>query len=89
MCKQTINAALDYLHISWDFTIIKETKTSSPLIYVYVYVDIYKYMKETDSIWWYNHNRHTTKEKYDNKVKGLNFWFDDNKMSYKCIMSIT
>ena len=36
--------------------------------------DIY----ETDSVWWYNQLRHTTKEKYDNNGKSWYFWFDDD-----------
>ena len=36
----------------------------------------------TDRIWWYNHFRHTTNEKYDDSEKG---WYiqndDNNKMS--------
>ena len=46
-------------------------------------------MNETDSSWWYNHLRHTTAEKYDNKGKGWYFRFDDYKMSYKYILLIT
>ena len=48
------------------------------------------YIYETDSIWWYNHLRHTTAEKYDNNGKGWYFQFDDdNKMSYEYILSMT
>ena len=44
----------------------------------------------TDKIWWYNHLRHTTTEKYENNGKGWYFPFDDdNKMSYNYILSIT
>ena len=48
--------------------------------------DIY----ESDSIWRYNHLRHTTTEKYENNGNGWYFWFDDdNKVNYKYILSIT
>ena len=47
-------------------------------------------MYGTDSIWRYNHLRHTATEKYDNNGKGWYFRSeDDNKMNYKYILSIT
>ena len=43
-----------------------------------------------DRIWCNKHLRHKTTEKYDNNGKGWYFQFDDdNKMSYKYILSIT
>ena len=48
--------------------------------------DIY----ETDSIWWYNHIRDTTIEKYGNNRKSTYIWFDDDiRMSYEYIFSIS
>ena len=47
-------------------------------------------MYATDSIWWYNHLRHTITEKYDNNGEGWYFLINDyNKMSYEYILSIT
>ena len=48
-------------------------------------------MYETDSIWWYNHPRHITTDKYDNNAKSWYFRFyddDDDTMSYEYILSI-
>ena len=43
-------------------------------------------MTEYDSTY---HLRHTATEKYDNNGKGGYFRFDDNKMGYEYILSIT
>ena len=57
---------------------IKGTKTSFPGIYKGIWC-----------IWWFNHLRHTTTEKYDNNGKGLYFRFDyDIKMIDEYILSI-
>ena len=46
--------------------------------------------KISDRIWCNTHLRHTTTEKYENNGKGGYFRFDDdNKMSYRYILSIT
>ena len=44
----------------------------------------------SDKIWCNIHLRHTTTEKYDNNGKSGYFLFDDdNKVSYRYILSIT
>ena len=48
------------------------------------------YISETDSIWWYNHFKHISTDKYDKNGKSLYFRFvDDNKKSYNYIILIT
>ena len=55
-----------------DCKVVMEIK--SPLSW-----DLYE---ATDRIWWYNHFRHTTIEKYDNSEKDGYIQYDDNnKMS--------
>ena len=50
---------------------------------------IYTYIYITDTINCYNHLRYATTERHKNNGKGWYFWFeDDNRMSYKYILSI-
>ena len=43
----------------------------------------------SNRIWCNKHLGHTTKEIYNNNGKGGYFWFDDNNMRYRKIISIT
>ena len=43
-----------------------------------------------DWIWWHNHLKHKTTEKYDSNGKGGYFRFDDdNSMGYEYTLSIS
>ena len=83
MCNEknrTIGDVLDYLRTSYDCIVINVTKPNFPGIYVC----------ETDRILWYKNLKHTTTENYENDGKD---WYcrsdDDNKMTYKDILSTT